>query len=88
MINLLSLFVESENDKKVTTNAGSEKSNSNKKVKPVTKSSKKPAHVPFTHEWLSCTLKGHSSRIVSLDFSPNGKYLVTASEGLCTCFVL
>ncbi|GFR97148.1 transducin beta-like protein 2 [Elysia marginata] len=71
--------IESEQDKK-TANAGSEKNNSNKKVKPATKTAKKPAHISFSHTWLSCTLKGHSSRIVSLDFSPNGKYLITASE--------
>ncbi|RUS84826.1 hypothetical protein EGW08_007441, partial [Elysia chlorotica] len=63
-----------------TASTASERSSSNKKVKPVTKSIKKPSHVPFSHAWLSCTLKGHSSRIVALDFSPNGKYLITASE--------
>uniref|UniRef100_A0A2C9KI42 Uncharacterized protein n=1 Tax=Biomphalaria glabrata TaxID=6526 RepID=A0A2C9KI42_BIOGL len=52
-----------------------------KKPKPVpTKNVKKSAYVPFSHLWLSSTLKGHSSSIVSLDFSPNGKYLLTASE--------
>lgn len=68
---------EPEQDKK-PANAAPDKSN--KKVKPITKSVKKPPHVAFSHAWLSCTLKGHSSRIVSLDFSPNGKYLITASE--------
>ncbi|CAL1531957.1 unnamed protein product [Lymnaea stagnalis] len=60
---------------------GNDKSSASKKVKPTaTKVVKKAAYVPFSHPWLSCTLKGHSSRIVSLDFSPNGKYLLTASE--------
>ncbi|XP_059140998.1 transducin beta-like protein 2 [Physella acuta] len=54
---------------------------STKKGKPApVKTAKKPAFVPFSHLWLSCTLKGHSSRIVSIDFSPNGKYMLSASE--------
>ncbi|CAG5117125.1 unnamed protein product [Candidula unifasciata] len=52
-----------------------------KKVqKTAVKATKKAAHVPFSHAWLSSTLKGHSSRIVALDFSPNGKYMISASE--------
>lgn len=52
------------------------------------KTTKKPAFVPFSHLWLSCTLKGHSSRIVSIDFSPNGKYMLSASEGRYLCLVI
>lgn len=44
-------------------------------------STKKSSFVPFAHKWLASSLKGHSSRVVSMDFSPNGKYLVTASDG-------
>ncbi|BFZ18412.1 hypothetical protein BsWGS_21451 [Bradybaena similaris] len=58
-----------------------EKSGQGKKVqKTVVKTVKKAPHVPFSHPWLSSTLKGHSSRIVALDFSPNGKYMISASE--------
>ncbi|KAK7499108.1 hypothetical protein BaRGS_00009655, partial [Batillaria attramentaria] len=59
------------------TEKSSEKQSRKSKLVPKVK---KSAFVPFTHKWLSCTLKGHSSRVVSLDFSSNGKYLVTASD--------
>lgn len=42
---------------------------------------KKAPQVMFTHPWLSSTLKGHSGRVLSFDFSSNGKYLATAAEG-------
>ncbi|XP_041347453.1 transducin beta-like protein 2 isoform X2 [Gigantopelta aegis] len=42
--------------------------------------SKKTAHVPLSHPWLCCTLKGHGANILSADFSPNGKYFLTAAE--------
>lgn len=34
----------------------------------------------FEHSWLSSTLKGHSRSVLDLDFSSNGKHLITCSE--------
>ena len=43
---------------------------------------KKDSHSSvFTHAWLASTLKGHAAPILALDFSPNGKQLVTCAEG-------
>jgi len=36
----------------------------------------------FTHPWLLTSLKGHSSPVLSIDFSSNGKYLASCSAGL------
>lgn len=34
----------------------------------------------YTHPWLVANLKGHSGRVLDVDFSANGKYLATCSE--------
>ncbi|XP_066254548.1 uncharacterized protein [Euwallacea similis] len=34
----------------------------------------------FNHPWLLATLKGHGGRVLDMDFSPNGKYLVSCSD--------
>uniref|UniRef100_A0A0B6ZZF9 Uncharacterized protein n=1 Tax=Arion vulgaris TaxID=1028688 RepID=A0A0B6ZZF9_9EUPU len=60
--------------------SGDKQGQNKKLLKPAAKTVKKAAHIPFFHPWLSSTLKGHSSRIVALDFSPNGKYMISASE--------
>jgi len=43
---------------------------------------KKESKVNFVHPWLACNLKGHSGPVIGLDFSPNGKYLASCSEGI------
>ncbi len=36
----------------------------------------------FNHPWLASSLKSHSSPILGMDFSPNGKYLASCAEGI------
>lgn len=35
----------------------------------------------FNHQWLLTSLKGHTSEILDMEFSPNGKFLATCGEG-------
>ena len=45
----------------------------------------------FQHKWLAGTLKNHSTPVLGIDFSPNGKYLASWSEGkntLCNSYAL
>ncbi|XP_052261131.1 transducin beta-like protein 2 isoform X2 [Dreissena polymorpha] len=57
----------------------SEKQLANKKPKLVARVRSREKIV-FTHKWLAGTLKGHSSPILDMDFSPNGKYVITVAE--------
>ena len=34
----------------------------------------------YSHPWLVANLKGHSGRVLDVDFSANGKYLASCSE--------
>ena len=49
---------------------------------------KKDSKVNFVHPWLACNLKGHSASVLGLDFSPNGKYLASCSEGTNICYLV
>ena len=42
---------------------------------------KENAMPAFSHHWLATTLKGHSAPILGLNFSPNGKQLVSCADG-------
>ncbi|KAG8252032.1 Transducin beta-like protein 2 [Homalodisca vitripennis] len=35
----------------------------------------------YTHSWMVTSLKGHTGQVTDIDFSPNGKFLVTCAEG-------
>ncbi|XP_023232958.1 RNA exonuclease 1 homolog isoform X1 [Centruroides sculpturatus] len=41
----------------------------------------KEVKAQFTHPWLITTLKGHSGNILDMDYSNNGKYLISCDEG-------
>jgi WD40 repeat protein len=74
---------EKENEEKTTKNGKTEKHG--KKAKPQ-KTVKKSHSVQFSHPWLACNLKGHSGQVLTMDVSPNGKYLITASDGLSAVY--
>lgn len=41
----------------------------------------KETKTTFTHSWLLTSLKGHTGAITDMDFSTDGKHLVTCAEG-------
>ncbi|GAB1607922.1 transducin beta-like protein 2 [Argonauta hians] len=41
---------------------------------------KKKSQPTYSHPWLLTTLKGHTSAILDMDFSHNGKYFITVGE--------
>ncbi|CAH1801363.1 unnamed protein product, partial [Owenia fusiformis] len=68
---------ESDKNEKVKESKPTKAQPQKKKTVVKTRPEKRQA---FTHPWLSCTLKGHSSPILGMDFSANGKYLASCSE--------
>lgn len=66
---------EEKNKSEIKTDAGKQ----SKKPKQIQRTKK--SQVNFSHTWLASTLKGNSSSVLGLDFSPNGKYLITCAEG-------
>lgn len=62
-----------------SVNGSSEIQSKKKKEKPPVK--KRDSRAAFTHQWLACTLRSHSGFVLGIDFSPNGKYLASCSEG-------
>ena len=74
------IFAESKetNEERTKTEKG------DKQVKKSKQRQVKRSHsVQFTHPWMACMLKGHSGLVTGMDFSSNGKYLMTASDGMC-----
>jgi len=67
-----------KDDTAVETNAKEEKKVVAKK-KGVDKKAK-DAKITYTHQWLMTSLKGHSGRVLDLDFSANGKFLASCGE--------
>lgn len=73
---------EQENEEKSETKSTNniQEKQTSKKAKPTSKVRVKTQHSTFTHSWLAGTLKGHGTRILDMDFSPNGKYVITIAE--------
>lgn len=55
--------------------AGSNKRAKNKK--------RREAQQEFTHSWMVGALKGHTARVLDMNFSSNGKFLASCAEGMC-----
>lgn len=79
IISLWILEQEDQNETKPTTNK--QEKQTSKKSKPVSKARLRTQLSSFTHKWLAGSLKGHGARITDMDFSPNGKYVITVAEG-------
>jgi len=60
--------------------AKEDKNTNNKSKKKGFDKKAKEAKVTFSHPWLQTSLKGHSARVLDLDFSANGKYLASCGE--------
>ena len=66
-------------NKKNSNNGGKDKQPSHTK-KAVHNKEKHQTNQNYSHPWLVANLKGHSGRVLDIDFSANGKYLATCSE--------
>lgn len=49
---------------------------------------KRGADKNYDHPWLMTTLKGHTDQVYDIDFTSNGKYLATCSEGMFKFFFI
>lgn len=63
------------------TNSNQQTAKSSKKKDLTKGSKKKDGKATFSHPWLTCSLKSHSQPILDMDFSANGKFLASCSEG-------
>ena len=66
-------------NKKNSNNGGKDKQPAHTK-KAVHNKEKHQTNQNYSHPWLVANLKGHSGRVLDIDFSANGKYLATCSE--------
>ncbi|XP_054271810.1 RNA exonuclease 1 homolog isoform X1 [Macrosteles quadrilineatus] len=71
--------VSSEERSQVTKVTSSDQTTVKTKKKPE-KWNQKLSKQTFTHQWMVSSLKGHSGHVTDLDFSSNGKFLVTCAE--------
>ena len=80
LLHLFSIFLfegsESIEDKDRSEKKPSVKIEKKQNIKP-----NKVKDIPFTHKWLAASLKAHSDKITGIDFSSNGKYLISCGLG-------
>ncbi|KAH1025000.1 hypothetical protein HUJ05_009817 [Dendroctonus ponderosae] len=43
---------------------------------------RRPSEKRFNHPWMLVTLKGHTGRVLDMDFSANEKYLASSADGM------
>jgi WD40 repeat protein len=72
------IITEESEDKKKPTQPQKTQPKAKKEKPSVRKGNGKAA---FSHPWLATTLRFHSGQVLGLDFSPNGKYLITCADG-------
>ncbi|OWF53107.1 transducin beta-like protein 2 [Mizuhopecten yessoensis] len=74
---------DSDENQVTKTKADPVKQEKNSKKSKLNVRTKKPQQLQVNHPWLASTLKGNSSAVLGIDFSPNGKYLITTAEDRC-----
>lgn len=60
--------------------SGKKKETSNKQKRKVAETKWSKSKSGFSHPWLLSSLKGHTGNVLDMDFSQNGKYLVSCSD--------
>lgn len=73
------VFLDQTDQRADSNGAPSDQINGKKKEKVTLR--KKESRTNLTHPWLACCLKAHSGEVLGLDFSPNGKFMASCSEG-------
>jgi len=72
--------VDTEEEESPQENHKEEKNSTQKTKKKGADKKVKEVKTTFTHKWLLTSLKGHSGRVLDLDFSANGKFLASCGE--------